>query len=392
MYNLGYKTKTVKHCTNYTWLYIVTCHIKRYKCKICNHRFYEPDTFSNPHECLSKESIYAILDRLKLLNETFESVASSFHISRQEVIYIFDKYVDYRKPVDLPVIMSWDEKSKSKNMGKDPYMFIIVDFLKNKIYDILESRKKNSLTSYFSKIPLEIRNKVEFITMDMWPTYLDLAELYFRNAKIAIDSFHIVKNISHALDQVRLNVMRKFNNGAEDIEDNHIYYYMLKKYKYILLSDFDELDDKVRFNRKLKSHLDKHMIRRYLLDIDDNLKKAYYLYIRYLEFNKTCTYQEACDELEILIDDYFNSCISHFIEVAKTLTHWKEYILNSFILVDSLDGSTKRRLSNGPIEGINSMIEKININGNGYTNFSRFKRRVIYVINKDVALKALKRK
>ena len=54
---------------------------QRYKCKTCNHRFYEPDTFSNPHECLSKESIYAILDRLKLLNETFESVASSFHIS-----------------------------------------------------------------------------------------------------------------------------------------------------------------------------------------------------------------------------------------------------------------------------------------------------------------------
>ena len=288
--------------------------------------------------------------------------------------------------------MSWDEKSKSKNMGKDPYMFIIVDFLKNKIYDILESRKKNSLTSYFSKIPLEKRKKVEFITIDMWPTYLDLAELYFKNAKISIDSFHVVKNISHALDQVRLNVMRKFNNGAEEIEDNHDYYYMLKKYKYILLSDFDSLDEKIRLNRKLNAHLDKHMIRRYLLDIDDNLKKAYYLYIRYLEFNKTCTYQEAHEELEILIDDYFDSGISHFIEVAKTLTHWKKYILNSFLLVESLDGSTKRRLSNGPIEGINSMIEKINVNGNGYTNFSRFKRRVIYAINKDVALKALKRK
>lgn len=46
-----------------------------------------------------------------------------------------------------------------------------------------------------------------------------------------------------------------------------------------------------------------------------------------------------------------------------------------------------RRLSNGPIEGINSIIEKINVNGNGYTNFYRFRNRIIYSINKNVPLK-----
>lgn len=383
----GYRIKTVKHCTNYTWLYIITCHIQGFKCKRCNHIFYEKDTFSNSKECLSKETVYGILNRLKIINETFESVAQQFHISRQEVINIFDRYVDYTPSSNLPTIMSWDEKSVTKRMTERPYIFIIVDFLNNKIYDILPSRHKNTLTSYFSKIPIDIRNKVEYITIDMWDTYLDLARLYFTKAKIVIDSFHVVKNISTALDSVRKQLMNKYNNGAENIEQNHENYYLLKKFKFILLSQFDELDERRFYNRKLCGWYDKHSIRKLLLNIDPKLKLSYELYSRYLEFNKTTSYEEAKKELEILLEDFFNSHIKQFIDIAKTISHWKEYILNSFIRVDDKDQTTKRRLSNGPIEGINSIIEKLNVNGNGYTNFFRFKNRIIYSINKDIPLK-----
>ena len=129
-----------------------------------------------------------------------------------------------------------------------------------------------------------------------------------------------------------------------------------------------------------------------MLSIDPKLNIAYELYSRYLEFNKTSSYENAKIELEELLEDFFNSGIKQFIEVAKTISHWKEYIFNSFILVDSEDGTHKRRLSNGPIEGINSQIEKINVNGNGYTNFFRFRNRVIYSINKDVAFKTYSKK
>lgn len=71
--------------------------------------------------------------------------------------------------------MSWDEKSINKRMTDNPYIFTMVDFLNNKIYDILPSRHKNYLTSYFSKIPFSIRNEVEYITIDMWKSYLDFS-------------------------------------------------------------------------------------------------------------------------------------------------------------------------------------------------------------------------
>ena len=80
--------------------------------------------------------------------------------------------------------------------------------------------------------------------------------------------------------------------------------------------------------------------------------------------------------------------------IAKTLSTWKEYISNSFVSIkDCLDDNGKvRRLSNGPIEGINSMIEKNNANENDYTNFERFKNRCIYVINKDYIIRGTPKK
>lgn len=46
-------TKTVKHCTYYTFTFIVKCHIQGYKCRSCKHFFYVKDTFSFPNEILS---------------------------------------------------------------------------------------------------------------------------------------------------------------------------------------------------------------------------------------------------------------------------------------------------------------------------------------------------
>ena len=374
-------------------LFIVTCHIQRYKCKTCNCIFYEKDTFSNPKETLSKESIFILLEKLKFANVTFESVARDLHISRQNVIDVFDRYIDYT-PGALPEILSFDEKHINKNMTDNVYLFIIVDFKNIEIYDIVSSRHKYVLERYFSKIKLEERQKVKYITMDMWEPYLDVAKRYFRNAKIAIDSFHIMETINKAMNTVRISVMQKFNQKTDNIEDNHPYYYVLKKYRYYFVSEFDDITDKRFYNRKMKMWFDKYSMRKYLLDIDTRLEKSYNLTSRYREFNKTASYEKALEEIEILINDFYTSDLPSFFDAAKTLSSWKEYIINSFITIPDALSKPKtkdeepkpRRLSSGPIESLNAILEKININGNGYSNFWRFRNRAIYVVNKKVSI------
>lgn len=290
--------------------------------------------------------------------------------------------------------MCWDEKHINKRLSDKAYSFVILDWKKIKIYDMLPSRHKNTLENYFNKFSLEVRQTVKYINIDMWDTYKDIAKRYFKNAKIVIDSFHVIKHINKAMDSVRKRVMQKYNLKTDELNDNHPYYYVLKKYHYYFLKLFDDIKYFKHYNKKLKMWLDKYSLMKYMLDIDDDLKISYELSEDYREFNKIANTENCKQQLEDLISRFFNSKLDPFVEVAKTLSTWKEYILNSFITInDCLDENDKpRRLSNGPIEGINSIIEKININGNGYSNFNRFKNRCIYIINKEYVIRGTPKK
>lgn len=394
LYKNGHTIKIVKHCTYYTSLFLVKCYIQNYKCKECNHTFREKNTFANENEQLSKETIFVILDKLKYHTATFESVARDLHLNRHTVMNVFDRYVDYTPSSTLPKIMCFDEKHINKGLSDKSYSFVILDWKNIKIYDMLPSRHKNTIENYFEKFSLEIRKKVKYIIIDMWETYKDVAKRYFKNAKIAVDSFHVIEHINKAMNNARIKVMQKYNLKTDELDDNHPYYYVLKKYHSFFLKLFDDIKDFNYYSKKLKMWLDKYNLMKYMLDIDDELKLAYELSEEYREFNKTANEENCKEQLEDLIIKFFNSKLEPFIEVAKTLSTWKEYILNSFITIkDCFDEDGKpRRLSNGPIEGINSMIEKININGNGYSNFDRFKNRCIYVINKEYIIRGTPKK
>ena len=210
LYKNGHCKKTVRHCVYFSKLIVVRCNFQLYKCKDCGHIFQEHDYFSPPFISLSYESIFAIFDKLKKPNESFESVAKDLHISRQNVIDIFDRFYDYTPSPNLPEIISFDEKHIGRAITDHKYLFIMLDWKNMKLYNILPSRDKNTLWKYFSKIPREIREKVKHVTMDMWEPYRDVVKTLLPNAKIAVDSFHVMKNINTAMNKVRCSVMQKF--------------------------------------------------------------------------------------------------------------------------------------------------------------------------------------
>ena len=57
--------------------------------------------------------------------------------------------------------------------------------------------------------------------MDMYETYRTIVHMRFPQAKIAVDSFHVLKNYTTVLDQARLRIFRRSNKKEE--------YYLLKK-------------------------------------------------------------------------------------------------------------------------------------------------------------------
>ena len=387
-YSKNGHTKTIINHTPYkTSLVKVTLYLQNYKCNDCGKTFRETNTFSNPKETISIESLKTILTDLLNPCATFSAVARDNHVKKCEVIELFDRYIDFPVIHNLPEIISFDEKHINKKLTCNAYAFVMLDFKTKKVIDLVVSRHKAKLRDYFKNYPKFVRDNVKFVTIDMWPTYRDITLEFFKNAKIVIDSFHVMKEINNALDKVRLSVMQKYNDKTDTLEANHPYYFVLKKYRTWLTTEKDNLTDKSFYIKKLNGWYNRDSLIKYMTNIDSKLEKGYELVSDYREFNKTCSYKDCEKEFDELVERFYEIGISSFTDVANMLTTWKEYILNSFIpVLDCVDENGEiRRLSNGPIEGTNLILEKINLNGNGYQNFWRFRNRVIFSVNKDVS-------
>lgn len=381
----GHTTKTIFHCLNYLNPIKVKLHIQRFKCKNCSQVFYEKDTFSAPGLNISKDSLIILMDLLLKPNETFKSVGDILHLSKQHVRDIFDKTYYYEAPVTLPEIICIDEKYINKAMTERSYICVLLDFKTKEIYDVYRRRHKEYISRIFSKYPREERLKVKYVIMDMWESYRDLARVYFPNAKIAIDSFHVLENITRAMNKIRCSVQARYNDKSIERDIDKPLYYFLKHFDYFFTTDFDDLPNHIKIPL-YRTSWSKWELRKYLLSIDEKLAKAYNLVMEYKEFNKTATIENAKEKLNEIIESFYKTNLPFFNDVLSTLITWKEYIINSFITIEDEPTLEKRRLSNGPIEGRNAIIEQILINGKGFTDFEIFRKRIIYVSKKQIKI------
>ena len=72
------------------------------------------------------------------------------------------------------------------NVGTEKYQTIVVDPVKHRVFDVLYSRKGTCLVDYFKSLDQSKHMKVQYFSCDMNKTFIDLARIYFPNAKIVI--------------------------------------------------------------------------------------------------------------------------------------------------------------------------------------------------------------
>ena len=368
-----YRLKKFKHSIYNNKETMILYHQRRFICPKCGHTSMEKDPFRSDRNRVSDKTVGDILDMLKRYNVPFAQAAEYFKLSTRGIIKIFDRYVDIKRNAFTSVICI-DEVYFSRHRKKK-YVLIIISFYNRAVLDILKDRDKSTLTSYLRKIDIRERNRVEYIGIDMNDNYRDILPIFFKNATIIADSFHVVRHVSEALDNVRKRIMRRYDDDKRSDE-----YYMLKYRKELLFVEniFADEFKEIKRNHHFHYDLSEFNLLEMMLEIDHELKEAYELYHAYIRFNNT-DYNDtdkAVEDLNELINDYRLSDIKEFISLADTLNNWKTEIAGSFIKYRN------RRISNGPIEGRNSLIKKILKIANGYTNFKRFRNRAMYCLNK----------
>lgn len=127
-----------------------------------------------------------------------------------------------------------------------------------------------------------------------------------------------------------------------------------------------------------------------LFRINPRLRDLRDLKERYVQFNERNSGNpvNAARELNELIEFYYHCGDSIFVDFTSLLPRYKEYIINSFVVVEKVGpgGIYNSRLSNGPIESLNRKIKDLKRLGRGFRSFERFRNRFLYASRNNPVL------
>lgn len=306
---------------------------------------------------------------LKNPHMSYKDIAEKNNISITQVQRYFDSYVNAPRPLHLPDNIGIDEVHSDMAKYGSAYICVIFDNSKRELFDILPSRSKWELEKYFELFPKEELNKVKYVTMDMWEPYRDVASLRFKNAAVAVDPFHVIKHLVHCFDVLRISIMNQCIHDSTS-------YYLLKKWNWMFTAYDINLDNERVYNSKFQRYMNRRDIMEAMLAISDELSNAYHLLQLYQTFNNECPPEAAKEQFELVYEQFVSYDIPAYREFVKLLNHWKSEIINSFKRPDG------RKLSNSLTESINSRIREYLAVSRGTTNFERFRRRILYCLNK----------
>lgn len=399
MHSKGIRTRKVKHPILQDKQLITLLLKKRtWYCTNpeCMHSFSDSFNFVEKYKRTTLYTDMMILEAFKDLNTTATSIANRFHLSDTHVLNVFDKYVDLDR-LELSEIVSIDEVFWNYDYDSK-YSLVLMDFTTGNAIDMLQSRRQEYTSNYFSSIPPKERYSVRFLVCDMYKPYAAYIKNYFPNAALVIDSFHVIQWILSRIMTYLRKLQRKHteihNKKVESISKERgfsVYIpdsdelYLLKKHKWVILSNPSNINynAKSRYDKHFRCYMDTYKYEHLFLKIDSNLSKIRDLKNLYIEFNNSniTSSEEALEQLNLLIDIYRNSGVDMFLDFANLLDSFKYEISNSFIRVKKVDKNNNEyyaRLSNGPIESMNRKAKDLKRNSRGIRNFKHARNRFLF--------------
>nr|WP_009610565.1 transposase [Caldanaerobacter subterraneus] len=172
--------------------------------------------------------------------------------------------------------------------------------------------------------------------------FADIAKIYFKGAKIAIDKFHFTRYVYWAVENVRKRVQ-------QDLSDGKRRYF--KRSRRLILGKYDTFD----WQQKEKLEV--------MFWYNEDLKMAHRLKENFNNVLKCKSSEEAKKELKKWIQMAKESEIPEFMRCIKIFTNWFEEIVNAFDVP----------YTNALTEGCNNKIKVLKRNAYGYQNFYRFR-------------------
>ena len=199
--------------------------------------------------------------------------------------------------------------------------------------------------------------QVEIVVSDGSRSYQAAIKQYLPDARHVLDRFHVARWFTQGLTLVRRELQRRPPDQRPPTYEPDLF-----GARFTLLRRADHLTD------SHQAHLDR-LFEAYprLRTAWDALQELYQLYQLY----EAEDLDGANQALGRFADLYDSGQIPEYREIVDTIIAWGEEILAYH--------TTRRRVSNGPIEGINNLLQVLRRVAHGFTNYDNFAARGILV-------------
>ena len=175
---------------------------QRFKCRDCKTVFWQPLDVMDETRRMTKRLVEYL--KQASLKKTFASLAEEIGVTEGLVRQIFKDHVAQLEKQYTPQFPKWLGMDEIYLLKKSRCVFTNLE--QSTIIEFLKSRDKDSVSVFLSKVKVAERRKVEIVAIDMWRPYRDLATVYFPQATVVIDKFHVVRMANDGLDEVRKTI------------------------------------------------------------------------------------------------------------------------------------------------------------------------------------------
>ncbi len=240
------------------------------------------------------------------------------------------------------------EKLDSIHIGLDGQSFrgqdmilTITEVVEKELLTILPSDLQIDLERFLKLLPSRVKNKIKGIAMDMTNKHIRLLREHLPQALIVIDHYHVVSFAIRRMQSIRTT---------------------LQSARKIIIPIKKELDK----NREKLTEYEARKLERYF-KMFPKIKTAYLAKEKIRSIYRNKEHEEAKKELEMLISSLMDTNEADLKELARTLTNWKEEILNYFIC----------RITNAYTEGLHNKCKLIKRKSYGFKNVETYVRKLI---------------
>jgi transposase len=327
---------------------------RQFKCETCSKPFSEELEFIQSRRTYTKRLAQKVIERV--LKESIHSVAQEGVVTAEEIERMLkdaSSELSKFKPDHLKKL-GIDEIALVKGQGN--YCAVLIDLESSKLLAILPARTQTEIEKVLMYWGIEVLEKIEEVSIDLWKGYKTLAERIMPNAQVVADRFHVMMQVNQELDGQRKREKRQAGNSVETAKSsqeknkNEKILEGLKKSKYTLLKNEKDLtQEQIEKLAEVKSVSS-------TLKIMHELKEE----IRQI-FEQTDGWFEGL----IQLGGWLSRAPKYFPKSQSTILRWLDEVISYF----------DHRTTNGVVEGINNKIKLIKRAAYGFRNFENFQAR-----------------